>query len=131
MSFLRCCQQGTAQKVKAALQKSASINAVNEQGMTGLVRACRRSLWATANGVVKLLLSKRCVPRHFDNRGQNALHAACCYSSYVVVKMLLDVDPSLVNVAMADGVRGTDNSSNFTPLMKCCTRWSDEAVKIA
>ncbi len=128
--FLLCCASGTAEDVKAALRKGASINAVDAEGSTGLVQACWRSSWIEAEGVVRLLLGKRCPPRCFNDVGWNALHFACYNSSSDIVKMVLEADSALVNLGVVDAAMSAGKTLGTTSLMLSCCRSDDEAVKI-
>jgi hypothetical protein len=76
---------------------------------------------------VKLLLSRGFSARCYDNYGCTALHAACRFSSAEVVQLLLETDPKAADVSSVKVLQ----SGGDSPLIICCKRGDEEAVKIA
>jgi ankyrin repeat protein len=120
--LLNGCLKGSLDDVKVALGDGASINAISEDGRTGLLLAYSREDWEVALPMVTLLLAKRFLASACYNRGRNALYVAACCSSAEIVSILLRKNTALINFV---------TNIRESALLLCCRRYDLEAVKIA
>ena len=109
MSLGELCKKGDLEGVKAALQKGLDVNAKDEYGVPGLVRAvCYNHDSAEVNyrraTIVALLLKTPNIDVNLkSNLGKCALHVAVRDRNNEALKLLLNVPNINVNVVDING----------------------------
>ncbi len=120
--LLSACKGGSLQAVRVALSSGANSSCVDEDLSSCLMWACsREDDWAVAEDIVRELLSCGAAVNSCNKHLRLPCHYAGRWSSCAVVTLLLDAK-SLVDPR---------DEGNSTPLIACCGRSDEEAVKIA
>ncbi len=107
--------------MRAALSSGANTSYVNERLSSPLMwTCCREDAWAVAKDIVRELLSCGAVVNSCNKHLVLPIHLAARWSSCAMVTLLLE----------AKSVVDPQDRKNH-PLIACCQRCDEEAVKIA
>jgi ankyrin repeat protein len=134
MELLYACMYKTRAEVKALLERGADLFCCNENEQNCLFTACWNEDYKAAEKIVAYLIKKQTEAvvsalvqkqevflQIFDHQHWTALHFAASCSIAKICAMLID---------MGYDVNGRTDTL-LTPLIVCCTRSDEEAVKVA
>jgi ankyrin repeat protein len=121
-AFLDACQDAKVGEVKALVERGADLLYRDEDGVNALQCACQNEDYEGAEEIVTYLIEKhKGMLRTVTNEQWSALHFAAQSSSAEICEILID--------------NGCDVNGRTkildTPLMNCCCRIDEEALKIA